>query len=712
MIRISTFLLLLLLASEIMCQVKISGKITDNSGNPLPGANIFLKDTYDGVSSDKDGNYSFTTEEKGKAVLQASFVGYAQYNKELVIGNEDIIADISLTEESSELGTVVISAGAFEASDESKAVILRPLDIVSTGSEADIYSTLETLPGAQQIGEADGLFVRGGSAYETKTIIDEMVVQNPFYSSVPDVPSRSRFSPFLFKGTIFSTGGYSAQYGQALSSALILKTEDLPEKSSSSLNIMPLGIGGSHVQRWENTSLALEGFYSDLDAYFKLIPQRIEWSNAPKGFDFSANMRQKTSASGMLKVYGSANIGDFSLNAADINNIPNKNYLKMRSGNYYFNSSYKDIFGEDWSFFAGISYSYDVDKTDIRPDVYTKEADKLGQARITITKRIMGSSFLTFGAETQNAIYSVNYNTFNTSVNELFTALYAETDIFFTNNFAARIGIRGEYSRIIDKYNLAPRISLAYRVGKDDQFNFAYGDFYQTPVKDFLLQSTNFKFEKAAHYILNFQHIADNYTFRVEVYYKDYKHLAKGTLYNTYYYLDLPDIPFSNNGKGYAKGIDVFFRDRETFYNTDYWISYTYLDTKRDFLNYPVMAFPTFATPHTFSVVAKHWFSSVTTFAGLTYTFATGRPYYNPGNPEFLGDRAKSYNNLSLNLSHLTSIFGNFTVIFFSVDNIPGFANVFGYRYSTDGKIKMPVLPTSMRSAILGVFISLGQSPY
>lgn len=74
----------------------------------------------------------------------------------------------------------MISAGSFESSDENKAVILKPLDILTTGADADIYSTLETLPGTQQIGETDGLFVRGGSASETKTLIDEMTVQNPF----------------------------------------------------------------------------------------------------------------------------------------------------------------------------------------------------------------------------------------------------------------------------------------------------------------------------------------------------------------------------------------------------------------------------------------------------------------------------------------------------------------------------------------------------
>lgn len=210
---ISTLLFLFIIAANTFSQTKISGKITDKEKQPLPGANVYLKDTYDGISSEKDGTFSFNTDETGEGVLVVSFVGYKTHSQSLTLDGKPKSIEIILEEESTELGTVVISAGSFEASDENKAVILRPLDILTTGADADIYSTLETLPGTQQIGETEGLFVRGGSASEAKTIIDEMVVQNPFYSSVPDIPSRGRFSPMLFKGTIFSTGGYSAQYG-------------------------------------------------------------------------------------------------------------------------------------------------------------------------------------------------------------------------------------------------------------------------------------------------------------------------------------------------------------------------------------------------------------------------------------------------------------------------------------------------------------------
>ncbi|MCK7559162.1 Plug domain-containing protein [Chitinophaga sedimenti] len=124
--------------------------------------------------------------------------------------------NISLKEVVSELKMVTISAGSFEASDDKKNTILKSLDIVTTGgANADIVAALKTLPGAQQVGEKEGLFVRGGTGYETQTFIDGMMVRNPFYSGMPNFAARGRFSPFLFKGTSFSSGGYSAQYGRA-----------------------------------------------------------------------------------------------------------------------------------------------------------------------------------------------------------------------------------------------------------------------------------------------------------------------------------------------------------------------------------------------------------------------------------------------------------------------------------------------------------------
>lgn len=706
-----TIIIALAVSSAFFPQTKISGKITDEKNQPLPGANIYIKDSYDGVSSETDGNFSFITEEEGERVLVVSFVGYKTYTQNISLDGKEKHLVIILKEDATELGTVVISAGSFEASDENKGVILRPLDVLTTGSDADIYSTLETLPGTQQIGETEGLFVRGGSASETKTIIDEMTVENPFYSSVPDIPSRGRFSPMLFKGTVFSTGGYSAQYGQALSSVLVLKTQDLPDETRTALSIMPLGLGGSHTQRWENTSVAFEGGYYNLGPYFEVQKQRTDWDKAPESFDGSLNFRQKTSKTGMLKLFSSYNIGSLSLYIPNLDNLSQKDWYYQKSSNFFVNLNYHDIIWEDGTLFAGYSIGIDNEDDKINTDIANKK-DIFHTGKITITKNIFSNIFLTLGSEAQFLDHTSSYNNLKGNFKETYLAGYVETDVFFTSDFAGRIGARAEKSRLLDKTNIAPRLSFAYRLGNYDQLNFAYGKFYQTPDPDFLLYMQNFEFESADHYIFNYQYISDEKTFRIEVYYKNYENLAKGTVF-TYPYFNLPEVQFSSNGKGYAKGIDVFWRDRSTFENTDYWISYSYLDTKRDYKNYPTLAAPPFSTPHTFSVVAKRWVQSIATLFGMTYTFATGRPYFNPNNPDFLGDRAKNYQNLSLNASHLTSIFNNFTVVFFSIDNIFGFKNVYGYNYSSDGTIKAPVLPPADRTFFIGFFISLGEAnPY
>ncbi|MDO8550156.1 MAG: TonB-dependent receptor, partial [Ignavibacteria bacterium] len=491
----SLILFLFCFANISFSQTTISGKVTSQNGEPLFSANVFLKDTYDGTSTDEKGNYSFTTIETGEQILVVSYIGFKSEEKSITLNGENIVVDFVLEEEASELDQVVISAGSFEASDEKKSVILRPLDIVTTaGAEADVYGVLQTLPGTQTIGETEGLFVRGGSAAESKTMIDGMIVQNPYYSSVPDLPSRGRFSPFIFKGTIFSTGGYSAQYGQALSSALILKSQDLASDTRSSINLMAVGIGGAHTQRWENTSLSGEISYYDLKPYFEIQKQRTDWIRAPRGIEGNIVFRQKTSQTGILKLFSSYSSGDLSLNVDNLDNPDVKDPFQLEDNNFYLNTSFDEIFGEDWTFFTGVSYSKDINDLNLAGDLIDTDEQRT-QSKMTISKGLFGNSFITFGGEVHNIKIDESFNEFNRNLNNTYYAGYAETDIFITNDFAARIGLRVEKVNIIDKTNLAPRTALAYRVGTFSTINFAYGHFYQIPENEFLHGNRGLNFE-------------------------------------------------------------------------------------------------------------------------------------------------------------------------------------------------------------------------
>lgn len=94
----------------------------------------------------------------------------------------------------------------------------------------------------------------------------------------------------------------------------------------------------------------------------------------------------------------------------------------------------------------------------------------------------------------------------------------------------------------------------------------------------------------------------------------------------------------------------------------DYWISYTYLDTKRDFLGYPFAIEPSFVSKHRASLVIKKFVTPKMQFS-MSYTFASGRPYdglvYDNNNNNYKmleNGRTKDYNNLIFSVNYLPSI--------------------------------------------------------
>jgi outer membrane cobalamin receptor len=709
--RFTFFLLLFCISLTLQAQTTITGVVIDDLGQDVIGANVFIKGSYDGTSTEADGTFNFETFEEGDHVLSITYIGFKDYENAVHLNGDTIDVNVKLQPTAANLKEIIITAGAFEASDEKKGVVLSSLDIVTTaGAAADIAGALNTLPGTQRVGETGQLFVRGGAASETRTFIDGMRVQNPFTNTVPDVPSRGRFSPFLFKGTIFSTGGYSAEYGQALSSALILNSTDLATQTSSSISLMTIGGGLSHTHAWDNASLSVSGNYINLGPYINLVPQERDWQKPFQGGDGQAIFRYKTSETGLFKLHTNYSASSLEFQYADLINIGQTNSLALNSGNLYVNSTFREALGDKWSMMAGVSYSKDDREVDEL--FYVNSEDQTAQGKMTLTNYLSDNVNIKFGAEYLYNVFNEQFtnrdkSNFNSKLTEKYTAGFIESDIYFSRRIAAKVGARIEHSVLIDQWNLAPRFSLAYRTGPGSQVSLAYGQFYQTPVNDLLKFNSNLEFERASHYIINFQQIKNDRIFRVEGYYKTYDDLIKHPVNRQW--------ESRNAGDGYARGIDVFFRDRKTIKYGDYWISYSYLDTERDYLDFPEAAPPYFASAHNSSVVYKHWFNKITTALGVTYSFASGRPYNDPNLVAFNSERTKVFQDLSVNASYLTNIKDQFTVIFASISNVPGFDNTFGYRFAptpgSDGKYpSYAVKPDAKRFFFIGMFVSIGQT--
>ena len=684
--------LILFLSCVAIGQTEISGIVTQKNGTPIPGANVYLEGTYDGTTTSDNGDFSFTTSETNEQTLVVSFVSFESFR---IIKNVREMQNltIKLREDVSSLDTVVISAGTFEAGDNSKVSVLKPLDVVTTASAlGDFVGALQTLPGTTTVSEDGRLFVRGGDAGETQIFIDGVRVFTPYTPSTNNTPSRGRYSPFLFDGITFSTGGYSAEYGQALSSVLLLNTVDFPDQEKTEISIMSVGGGLGNTQIWGNNSLSVNTSYINLAPYNELFPGRNDWQ---KPFETLAgeSVYRHEFENGLLKIYGAYDATNFQLTQEDINEPEGVNF-KLDNQNFYTNASYSGRLKNKWKLETGASFTLSKNDINVINDAID-DTEKSAHLKLKLRKNFSNRFKMSYGVEQfltdfdedfKNETINTNYG-FNNNISVAFT----EADVIFSKKFAIKLGLRGEYSQLFDAFTVSPRASLAYKVSKNGQLSLAYGDFYQQPLNEYLKFQQDLEAQKAQHYILNYQYTANNRIFRAELYRKTYDNLIT-------YTSDLPsfDTNFNTNGDGFAQGIDLFWRDNESLKNMDYWVSYSYLDTERNYKNYPVAATPNFANTHNLSVVGKYWIEDWKSQVGFSYQYGSGRTYTNPNESGFLQNKTKDYNSLSLNWAYLLS---QQKILYFSVNNVLGFTNVNGYQYADTATINGDFARRALRPA-------------
>jgi len=684
-------------------QTTISGKIVDSKNNPIPNVNVYLEGTYDGATSSSLGEFSFSTMASGNQVLVASVLIF-ETKKTTIDVQQYQFQTLVLIENTTQLNEVVITAGTLEAGEKSRVSVLKPLDILTTaGNPGDIVSAFKTLPGTQIVGESGKLFVRGGEANETQTFIDGIRVSQPYLQTANNVPTRSTFSPLLFKGTTFSTGGYSAEYGEALSSILVMNTIDLPELEKTDISLMSLGLGVGNTQKWSKDSFSINANYINLAPYQTLMPDNIHWIKPYESLGGESVFRH-TFNRGMLKIYASFAAANFDLEQEDIN-YPNNLRTINNNNNFYTNTSYKGNFSTDWKWFAGVSYGYSINQGmfDINSYRYTENAF---HSKLKLTKPISKQVKTSFGADYFSTHFNEKVSHFEGGYNSNIAAVYSETDVLFSKDLVAKIGVRFSKNYLLNENSISPRLALAYKVAKNKQFSLAYGTFDQTPKKEYLVFETHLQTEKAQHYILNYEFNKDRQLFKAEIYYKSYDDLVKYDTQRIMY-----NSNFNNAGTGFAKGFELYWRDNKNIKNFEYWVSYSFIDTKRDYQNFPKQLTPNFVADHTLSLVSKYWIQKWRSQIGITYTFASGRPFNNPNETEFMNGKTKSYNNFSANWAYLIS---PQKILFFSVTNVLGIRNVYGYNYSnasnSDGVFeRQAIVPTADRFFFVGFFWTISQ---
>ena len=757
------------LMSFIFPSTLITGIVLDEENNPIIYANVYLENTFDGTSTNKDGRFSFVTDELNLQNLIISYVGYETFKKEVVIDiAESFTLDsfqIVLNEVITKADEVVITAGSFGASDDEKVIVLDPVDIVSVASSrGEISGALEALPGTQPQADKEGIFVRGGDASEAKQIIDGMLVQNPYFSDVPDIPQRGRFEPFDFQGIAFSQGGYSAQYGQALSSIVDLQTwSRFGDFNAHVFGITPIGFRYGRAYGNDSTYCNLDFNYGNQkllqdfnnDGILSdFIKNRTSFSKPPTGTGIRASYNKKFT-NGVYKFLGRYTDYSLGTSGSDVGTDFN-----LDNDVLYWLTTYKGSIGRKTDIQLGLSNSENKSDATIGVDlpeaaalVYGSDVeliaysnDDLLQFRTVLSSKVFSKSRLKFGVhffDQSSSFYnyifkeeeSQELNTTYQSIDfilsnhvlfeEFLETGFTELDLRLFKKFALNAGIRYEKSKLINKTSVSPRLSMAYKISKNSQSSYAYGKYYQTPELGFdqwyrrnnidfsTLDIESLKFENSEHHILNYEWSNKNKVLRLEVFEKTYKDLI--TLHVLQCDINVCPNTLSNNGKGYSKGFEMFWRydqkDNEGV-GQDIFMTYSYLDSKRSFKEYLNEIRPSFASEHkvTFSYNNTFYLNETENkfSASLALTGTSGFPYYNPETQtQFTSD---PYFSLDIGGSYLPDMKGKgFLVLFFNISNPLGYRNSFGYDYKDydysyldEPKEK---LPASLRSVFVGCFM-------
>ena len=733
----------------------ISGKVVNELNEGIAYANVYLKDTFDGISTDLNGEFAFETYESGIQTLVVSYVGFETYEIEFNI-NSDEFFDILLTELITQANEVVITAGSFGASDDEKVIVLDPIDIVTIASaRGEISGALEALPGTQPQADKEGIYVRGGDATEAKQIVDGMLIQNPYFSDVPDIPQRGRFEPFDFQGTAFSQGGYSAQYGQALSAIVDLKTwSRFGDFNANTFGLTPLSMSYGRAFGNDSTVCGINLDYTNIK-YFQdfnresflsdYIKERTNFSKPPSGFEIKTNYAKKFDK-GVYKYLGKYT--DYSLGTSTYDAEIGSNF-NLKNNNTFILSTYKGELNDKRNIQLGISYSQNENDAqaiiNFNDESITYDADSyddLSQVRAVLTQKFLGKSKVSLGMhlfdQSSNFLNYVFKDTLidNQDINivnsdlssevkldEFLSTTFLNLDFRLFRKFAFNAGLRYEDSQFLNKSTISPRFSAAYKLGRNSQVSYAYGKFYQTPEIGFdqwyrnnninftNLNFSDLDFEQSVHHILNYEWSKKGKIIRFEIFDKEYDNLITLESQN-----GCDDGIYScvnnilNNGYGYSRGAELFWRFDQTSdgIGQDFWIAYSYLDSKRKFKQFSNEVIPSFASNHKLTFIYKNGFklSDDSGFnTSLAITATSGFPYYDIWNEQQY--ESKPYLSFDIGGSYLPNIDNGFLVIFFNLSNPFGYRNSFGYEYvDFDGsEIKEEKLPSSLRSIFIGCFM-------
>lgn len=494
-------ILLFLSTTSLLAQVKhsISGYVKEiESGESLPGVNVYIPSLKIGTITNLYGFYSLTLTAKEYAIYY-SYAGYQNETVSLML-TRDTTINVNL--EGVTLQEVVITGQAREnaSQDNRMSIVSVPvkqiMQIPSLLGEKDVFKALQLMPGVQTGSEGStGLYVRGGGPDQNLIILDDA----PVYNASHLFGFFSIFNGDALKSVELIKGGFPAQYGGRLSSVVEMTMKDGNKQRFSG----EAGIG------LISSRLVLEGplkknvssyIISGRRTYIDVISKPFRKGNDSSGYyfyDLNAKVNYEFGPKNKLYISGYFGRDKFAIGSIYADEIKEKANLYWQNAtstirwNHLFspkvfsntsliysryNLNIKDHAKDDYNVYA-LNYVSGIRDFALKYDIdyHPSTNYHLKTGIHVINHRFSPSAIVKTSEETlietrEKTIYE-----------SLETGLYVENRIKIGQKFKANAGLRISHFIAENKQHLnpEPRLAINYILGKNFSAKAGYAEMNQ-----------------------------------------------------------------------------------------------------------------------------------------------------------------------------------------------------------------------------------------
>jgi hypothetical protein len=486
----------------------IKGTVTNaQTKEPLAGVNVSLLNTQMGAATDENGEFHIINVPVGNYNAVFHYIGFEKLTKPdgIVRSGRITFLNAELSESMLEMEAVTVKASYFQKSEEA------PLSVFNfnaeeirraPGSAGDISRILMALPSAAQVYDnANDLMVRGGSPFENGFFVDNIPIPNINHFPVQGATGGpiGIINVDFIEDVNFHTGGFSAAYGDRLSSIIDIKFR---EGNRDELDLQIDGNMGGFGGIAEGPLPKDKGawYISGKRSYLELLVDAIGTGVAPRYGDIQGKISYDLNPQNKITVLNIFGASSIETTEKDARENGESAYGKYDASQNTFGLNWRSLWSKKGYSNTSISYAFIGSRNswnDVKAGTQDYNSDNFEGAysvRNINFYQFSKTRKMEFGVEAKREIadYDYFFAADTNRLGELVPALRIKDDFHVTKAgaFASLIwnpvlsvtttfGLRADYFSYNDNFHLSPRISTSWQINERMSLNGALGVFYQ-----------------------------------------------------------------------------------------------------------------------------------------------------------------------------------------------------------------------------------------